>query len=292
MLPHQPRRVSRNNQSQKTKECAVSRETQQVKYIQAGSMKVEVHPSSREAGAAAAHATAEALVQLSKTRESIAVIFATGASQLDTLVALTGIEGLPWNKVLGFHLDEYVGISPDHPASFRLYMRERLVQKVRMRNFSEIDGNASDAEQFAQEYAAKLRAADPQLCLLGVGENGHLAFNDPPVADFADPLDAKVVRLDAQCRQQQAAEGWFDSVDLVPERAITLTIPTLLRVPKLIVSVPGRRKAKIVRRALEEETSTACPATILRSHPDVTMYLDSESAGELQEVLAPMNLVS
>jgi glucosamine-6-phosphate deaminase len=270
----------------------VSVENQQVKYLQAGMMKVEVHPSSRAAGAAAARAAADALVKLSKTSKSIGVIFATGASQLDTLAALTAIEGLPWNQVLGFHMDEYVGISPDHPASFVGYMRDRLVQKVHMGAFVEIDGTSRDPEQTGRDYAAKLRAANPQLCLLGVGENGHLAFNDPIVADFEDPFDAKVVRLDAECRQQQSAEGWFENVDLVPERAITLTIPTLLRVPKLIVSVPGSRKAKIVRRALEEETSTACPATILRSHPDATMYLDVESASELQELLAPMNLVS
>jgi len=270
----------------------VSVENQQVKYIQAGMMKVQVHPSSRAAGIAAAQAAAETLVQLSKTRDSIGVIFATGASQLDTLAALTSIENLPWNKVLGFHMDEYVGISPDHPASCVGYMRERLVQKVHMGEFNEIDGTATDPEQVGWDYAARLRGANPQLCLLGVGENGHLAFNDPLVADFADPFDVKVVRLDAECRQQQSAEGWFESADLVPERAITLTIPTLLRVPRLIVSVPGSRKAKIVRRALEEESSTACPATILRSHPDVTMYLDLESASELQEFLALMNLVS
>jgi glucosamine-6-phosphate deaminase len=119
-----------------------------------------------------------------------------------------------------------------------------------------------------------------------VGENGHLAFNDPDVADFDDPVDVKVVQLDAVCRQQQAAEGWFASASLVPEYAITLTIPALLRVPKLIVSVPGSRKAAIVRQALEQPMSTACPATILRTHPDVTMYLDVDSAEELDETLA------
>jgi glucosamine-6-phosphate deaminase len=117
--------------------------------------------------------------------------------------------------------------------------------------------------------------------LLGIGENGHLAFNDPGVADFSDPLDAKVVTLDAECRQQQTAEGWFARADDVPAEAITLTIPALLRVPRLIASVPGPRKAKIVRRALEEPISTRCPATILRTHPDVTLYLDQESAREL-----------
>jgi glucosamine-6-phosphate deaminase len=132
-----------------------------------------------------------------------------------------------------------------------------------------------------RNYVQELRAADPQLCLLGIGENGHLAFNDPPEANFEDPDAMKVVTLDAACRQQQLAEGWFERLEDVPERALTLTIPTLLKVPKLILSVPGRRKAQSVRRTLEEEISTACPATILRAHPDVTIYLDEESASEL-----------
>jgi glucosamine-6-phosphate deaminase len=254
-----------------------------VKYLKVGSMKLEIHPSRKAAGAAAAQAATETLKQLGSVRDSIGVIFATGASQIDTLDALTGIENLPWNKVRGFHLDEYVGIATDHPASFRRYLRERLTRKVKMKEFFEIDGNAAHLEQACRAYAEKLRVADPQLCLLGIGENGHLAFNDPPVADFSDPLNVKVVQLDIACRQQQTAEGWFESFQEVPERAITLTIPTIFRVPKLIVSVPGNRKAKIMRRTLEEPIATACPSTILRTHPDVTIYLDADSADELDE---------
>lgn len=264
----------------------MSTESYQTKYLRIGSMRIEVHPSSVAAGVAAARAAAKVLIELSKTSDSMAVIFATGASQLDTLDALTAIENVPWNRIRGFHMDEYVGIESTHPASFRHYLRENLTQKVKMKEFFEIDGSAPDPERAGWEYAASLRSAGPQLCLLGVGENGHLAFNDPHVADFDDPLDAKIVHLDAVCRQQQAAEGWFVSAEMVPEYAVTLTIPALLRVPKLIVSVPGSRKAAIVRRALEEPMSTACPATILRTHPDVTMYLDVESADELHEALA------
>jgi glucosamine-6-phosphate deaminase len=178
-------------------------------------------------------------------------------------------------------MDEYVGISANHPASFRGYLRERLTGKVPMKEFFEIDGSAPDPELTGREYAERLRSAGPQLCLLGIGENGHLAFNDPLVADFADPLDVKTVQLDEACRRQQVAEGWFGRVEEVPQYAITLTIPALFRVPKLIVSVPGKRKAEIVRRVLEEPVSTRCPATILRTHPDATVYLDLESAREL-----------
>lgn len=262
----------------------MSEGTIQTKHFRAGLLKVEVHPSRAAAGVAAAHAAATALAGLVAMRDSIGVIFATGASQFATLAALTSMDSLPWNKVLGFHMDEYVGIPADHPASFRRYLNERLVSKVRMNEFFQMDGSASDPKNTAQEYAERLRAADPQLCLLGIGENGHLAFNDPDVADFDDPVDAKIVRLDDVCRQQQAAEGWFGSIDEVVEYAITLTIPTLMRVPKLIASVPGIRKAAIVRRALYEPISTACPATILRTHPDVTVYLDPESASALDEV--------
>ena len=255
------------------------------KYYQVGSMKVEVHPTSQAAGAAAARAAAKALIELAKAHDSIGVVFATGASQIETLKELTDIANLPWNKILGFHMDEYVGIAEDHPASFRRYLRERLTEKVKMKVFLEIDGSAPDPERTAREYAAEIRSAVPQLCLLGIGENGHLAFNDPPIADFKDPVDVKIVELDAACRQQQTAEGWFTSVEQVPQYAITLTIPALLRVPRLIVSVPGKRKAQIVRRAFTESISTACPATILRTHPDATVYLDLESADELSGVL-------
>jgi glucosamine-6-phosphate deaminase len=248
-------------------------------------MKVEVHPSRAAAGAAAAQAAARAFRELEKSRQEIAVIFATGASQFDTLHALTGAAGLPWSRIVGFHMDEYVGISADHPASFRRYLREKLTQKVAMKQFFEVDGSSPDPEQTGRAYGEKLRSADPQVCLLGIGENGHLAFNDPPVANFEDHEDVKVVQLDLACRQQQTAEGWFSSVEDVPEKAITLTIPTLLRVPKLIASVPGIRKAAIMRRTIEEPIATACPATILRTHPDVTVYLDPDSASELDDLL-------
>lgn len=261
-------------------------EDAQVKRLQFGTLKVEIHPSSKAAGLEAARSAGKAIAELAQSREAVGVIFATGASQLAILDALTNLPNIPWNQVCGFHMDEYIGISADHPASFRRYLRDRLTAKVKMKEFFEIDGGTADPEKTCREYAEKLNAADPQLCLLGVGENGHLAFNDPQVADFQDAADLKIVHLDKVCRTQQVNEGWFASIEQVPECAITLTIPVLLRVPQLIVSVPGRRKAKIVRSTLDGPVSTECPATILRSHPNVTMYLDPESADELDEVLA------
>ena len=260
----------------------------EVQQFTVGTMKVEIYPTREFMGEAAARAAAEALKELGRNNEIIAAIFATGASQLDTLEALTKLDGLPWNQVRGFHLDEYVGLPVDHPASFRGYLRRNLTSKVSMREFFDVDGTDPDPEQVCRTYAEKLRSSEPQLCLLGIGENGHLAFNDPGVADFDDPADVKIVHLDAACRAQQVAEGWFNSAEDVPEYAISLTIPTLLRVPKLIVSVPGNRKAEIMRRTLEEVISTECPATILRTHPDVTVYLDRDSASQLADLIPGM----
>jgi glucosamine-6-phosphate deaminase len=260
-------------------------EPMEVKRFEVGTMKLEIHASKKAAGEAAARAAAQALKQLDQTRTAIGAIFATGASQLETLHALTSIPDLPWRKVHGFHLDEYVGIDEHHPASFRRYLRENLTDRVPMAEFFEIDGTSPDSDRVRQTYVQQLLEADPQVCLLGIGENGHLAFNDPAEANFNDPDAMKVVTLDKACRQQQLAEGWFAKFEDVPERALTLTIPTLLKVPKLIVSVPGRRKAESVRRTLEDPVSTACPATILRAHPDVTIYLDEESASSLNELV-------
>ncbi|HUI41670.1 MAG TPA: glucosamine-6-phosphate deaminase [Terriglobia bacterium] len=245
------------------------------------SLAIEVLPNRQALGQAAAAAAAARLKALAEQHDSLAVIFATGESQLATLRALTAAPGVPWNRITGFHMDEYLGISEDHPASFRHYLRENLVRHVPFRSFHFIEGSEEVAEKTCAEYAALLQAHRPLLCLLGIGENGHLAFNDPAEADFHDPVDAKVVRLDAVCRRQQVNEGWFASLDEVPSRAITLTIPALMRVPELILSVPGERKAGIVSRTLTEAESTACPATILRRHPRATLYLDADSAAKL-----------
>jgi glucosamine-6-phosphate deaminase len=250
-------------------------------YFEVGKLHVEVHPDAQAIGHAAAQATAEAMRGMAAQQEAFGVIFATGASQLDTLRAVVSERNLPWNKIQGFHLDEYIGLDVNHPASFRRYLRDNLVAYTHMRNFLEIDGESDDPKAVCREYAQALREANPQLCLLGIGENGHLAFNDPGEADFQDPQEVKVVSLDEACRRQQAAEGWFKTLEDVPKHAITLTIPAILRVPRLIVSVPGIRKAKIVRRTLYGPVSSECPATILRAHPHATLYLDLESASEL-----------
>jgi glucosamine-6-phosphate deaminase len=244
-------------------------------------LHVEVHPDSKSSGHAAAESASQAIRRLCKVRNPVGVVFATGASQLDTLNSLVNREDIPWDKVVGFHLDEYLDLDENHPASFRRYLRQNLTSRVPIHKFFEIDGNAPDHDSFCRAYAKQLREADPQLGLLGIGENGHLAFNDPSVADFHDPLEMKAALLDSACRKQQAAEGWFRTWEEVPNRALTLTIPTIMRVPELILSVPGGRKAEIVKRTLHEEISEKCPATILRTHPNAKLFLDSESAAQL-----------
>lgn len=248
-------------------------------------LNVEIYPDSESAGKAAAEAAGKVLRELGKQQETIGVIFATGASQLDTLNNLVGMSDIPWCKILGFHLDEYVGIDVAHKASFRGYLRKNLTERVSMREFTEINVDAPDLNAMCSAYLQKLNAAMPQLCLMGIGENGHIAFNDPAEADFNDPLGMKVVQLDRECRQQQAAEGWFDTLEDVPERAITLTIPTMLRVRKLIATIPGVRKARSVKEALYGAISEKCPASILRTHPDTTLYLDREAASEIEELV-------
>lgn len=249
--------------------------------FKADSLNIEIHSDLKSASEAAAREAAQALTQLGKSSNAFGVIFATGSSQLGTLEALTATPGLPWNKVIGFHLDEYIGMPIDHPASFRGYLQRNLLSKVKLKEFNEIDGTAPDVDELCRQYALKLREATPQLCLLGIGENGHLAFNDPAEADFNDPQDVRTVHLDTVCRQQQASEGWFGSLEEVPEVAITVTIPALFRVPKLVLTVLGPRKAAAVKRLIEGPISTDCPATILRQHPNATLYLDQEAAAEI-----------
>jgi glucosamine-6-phosphate deaminase len=256
--------------------------------LRVDSLAIEVFEDRAALSLAAAAAAARCLKNLATQYDEVRVLFATGDSQKDALRFLSSMADLPWSKVVGFHVDEYLKFSGEHPGSLpsgystRRYIREWLTSKVPLRQFYEITPDREDPEKTCREYAEMLRAHSPQICLLGIGDNGHLAFNNPADADFQDPIDVKVVTLDLECRQQQADLGSFPTVDDVPQRAITLTIPCLLRVPTLILSVPGEKKARIVKRTISEAVSPVVPATILRTHPNATIYLDRSSAGELR----------
>jgi glucosamine-6-phosphate deaminase len=234
----------------------------------------DVHALAVSATEDAAHAVRDAIDGDGLAR----VVFASGNSQLEFLDALVRRHDVDWSRVVGFHMDEYVGIDPDHPASFRRYMRERIEARVTMAAFHYLRGDAIDPDAEAARYAELLRDGPIALCCLGIGENGHLAFNDPPVADFADPLDVKVVALEDTSRRQQVGEGHFASLADVPTHAITVTVPALLRAARVLAIVPEARKAEPVRAALTGPVGTACPASALRTHPHATLYLDADSA--------------
>ena len=246
-----------------------------------GGAEVKVFPSKRAAGEAAAEAAADSLVCALRDQEKARVIVATGNSQLETMRSLTQRQGIDWSRVEVFHMDEYAGIPADHPASFHKWVKEKLVDLVHPGQVHYIEGDAPDLEQECARYARLLQAAPIHLCLLGIGENGHLAFNDPHTADFNDPLAVKLVTLDDVSRRQQVGEGHFPSLADVPAQALTLTIPALMRSERIVYSVPERRKAEAVRQALEGPVTTQCPASQLRGHARAKIYLDAESASLL-----------
>jgi glucosamine-6-phosphate deaminase len=245
-------------------------------------MTVVVHGDLAALASAAAAQAAAALNAAIAERGSANAMFASGNSQLSFLDLLVTLD-VDWSRVVGLHMDEYCGIDGSHPASFRRYMRDHIVERVDLQAFHDILGDAPDPDAECARYAALLREHPLDLCCLGLGENGHLAFNDPPVADFEDPLDVKVVELDEACRRQQVGEGHFVLIELVPENAITVTIPALLRSGTVLAIVPEARKRGPVRRAIEGPVSTACPASILRTRSHVTMHLDADSAGALTQ---------
>lgn len=242
---------------------------------------VTVYESNADVGRAAALEACERIDEAIAEKGEANIIIATGNSQLTFLAALRDLERIDWSKVNVFHMDEYVGIDPDHPASFPGFLRRHIIDHVEPKAFYPIPGQARDLDKACREYEKLLRAYPADLCALGIGENGHLAFNDPPFADFDDPVWVKVVQLDETCKQQQVGEGHFGSIEEVPERAVTLTIPALLAAKKVLAIVPEARKAEIVLRALNDPIGSACPATILRKTSHAHLFLDADSAAKV-----------
>jgi glucosamine-6-phosphate deaminase len=243
-------------------------------------LRVEVHDDGAALARAAAAGAAAILATTVEERGVANAMFATGNSQLAFVDALVSTPGVPWADVVVFHMDEYVGVGPDHPAGFQRWIRERIAARVPAKAVHFVNGLA-DPEQECTRYSGLLRDHPVDLCVLGIGENGHLAFNDPPVADFADPLDVKIVELDLACRRQQVGEGHFPDVGAVPTRALTVTVPALLRARAVIAVVPEERKAEPVRAALLGPVATSCPASALRTTGNVTLHLDRGSASRL-----------
>jgi len=227
----------------------------------------------------AAAAVVAALIRDTVARDGrAAVVFASAPSQNEFLATLRADASIPWPRVVAYHLDEYVGVGAGHPASFRRFLTDRLFDHVAVRAFHGIDGEAADRAGECARYAALLQRDRPSLAILGVGENGHLAFIDPPVCDFAEKLDVRVVELDEPCRRQQVNDGAFARLEDVPRTAFSLTVPFLMSVPRAVAIVPGPAKRAAVKAALDGPVTCACPASILRRHPHATLYLDEESA--------------
>jgi len=249
--------------------------------LEAGRLRVEVHPDREAIGRAAARVVAEEISRLIARDGRAAVVFASAVSQNEFLAALRATPGIDWPKVTAFHLDEFVGVGADHPASFRRFLRDRLFAHVPLGAFHGLDGQAKDLAAECARYAALLLSQAPALAVLGIGENGHLAFIDPPLCDFAEPRDVRVVELDLRSREQQVHDGSFARLEDVPRRALSLTVPCLMRVPRAVCIVPGPAKRAAVQAAVEGPLTTACPASVLRRHPDATLFLDTASAAGL-----------
>jgi len=254
--------------------------TQPVEQFFVGELAVEIHRDSSSLGARGARLARECLTRAVAERGSARLIAATGNSQFGLVEALAG-ESIPWDNVTVFHMDEYIGLDENHPAGFRRWIRERIEIPLQPRHVEYIHGDAPDPGAECARYEAALRAAPIDLVLMGIGENGHLAFNEPVVSDFDDARWVREIRLDDVSCQQQVGEGHFPDVASVPATAISLTIPALLAPGVLIVSVPEERKAAAVRTALRGPISIDCPASILRTTSHATLLLDPDSASGL-----------
>ena len=245
-----------------------------------GDLDVRIFESADALAAAAADDAVRVIRGAIFERGVANVLFASGNSQFAFLAALTARDDVPWKRVVGLHMDEYVGMADTHPASFARYMRERIIDVVHPKMFHCIDGTADPAAECAR-YAELLEDHPLDITCLGIGENGHLAFNDPPFADFDDPLDVKQITLDDASRRQQVGEGHFADLADVPRTALTVTIPALLRARRVLAIVPEARKADAVARTLDGPISTDCPASILRRVRHATLYLDRDSAANV-----------
>ncbi|WP_027135616.1 glucosamine-6-phosphate deaminase [Geminicoccus roseus] len=244
-------------------------------------MQVVIKPSKTELGAEAARIGAEAIRDAIAARGEAVIVVATGASQFEMLERLVAAEGIDWSKVTAFHLDEYVGLPADHPASFRRYLAERFVTPLGGRvRFVPVDGDAGDPAAEAKRLGERIGNRPIDVCFAGIGENCHLAFNDPP-ADFETEEPFIVVTLDEACRRQQLGEGWFPSLEDVPATAISMSVRQIAKAARVVLSVPDARKAEAVRHAVEGPVTPDYPASILQQHPDCVLLLDPASASQL-----------
>jgi len=253
-----------------------------IKPIAERHLQVSVYDSRESMGQAAAKFTAQTINSLLQKERYINMVFAAAPSQNEFLGALANLPDIEWGRIRAFHLDEYIGLSKDSPQRFANYLYEHIFSRVPFKEIHYIDkGDYAKPEEMCAQYASLLEQHPLHIACIGIGETGHIAFNDPSVADFHDPQKVKIVKLEAGSRQQQVNDGCFSSLEDVPIHAITLTIPTIMAVKKIVCIVPGSRKRMAVERSLEGPITTECPASVLRRHRDVAMFLDKESATSL-----------
>lgn len=245
-------------------------------------MKLNILKDTEALGKEASKYCADVLNQTINEKGSARLVLSTGASQLSLLKYLIH-ENVEWNKVEMFHLDEYVNLSEQHPASFRKYLKERFVQQLNLKNAHFVNGEGNIRKNI-QTLSDEINKEDIDLALIGVGENAHIAFNDPP-ADFDVEDPYIVVELDEQCKQQQVGEGWFKSIDEVPKKAITMTVKQIMKSKVIVSFVPYKVKASAVKQTLASEVTNMIPATILKTHPQWSLYLDEGSSSDLKENL-------
>ena len=242
---------------------------------------ISIYPTNKDMGMAAAEEAADIMRQAIQARGKANIILATGNSQLSFLEALSAYQDLDWSCVNIFHMDEYVGIPANHPASFPLFLHLHIIDKVKPKRFYPIVGQTGNPEETCRRYEQLLRQNPADLCVLGIGENGHLAFNDPPLARFDEPKWVQIVTLAESCKRQQVGEGHFQSTEDVPSQAISLSIPALLAARRVLAIVPESRKADIVVQTLNSPISPLIPASILRQTSHAHLYLDPDSAARV-----------
>jgi glucosamine-6-phosphate deaminase len=247
---------------------------------------IEIYRNRKAMGEAAGRKAEERILARLKEKKEIRLIAGAAPSQNEILKYLAESTLIDWSRVIAFHMDEYVGLPADAPQGFGNFLRERLFNKVSFKKVHYLNGNAEPEEE-CKRYAGLLKQKPIDVVLCGIGENGHLAFNDPPSADFADPLTVKVVNLDSVCRNQQVHDGCFSSLKLVPKQALTLTIPILLSTASVICTVPGAAKAAAAERMVKGPVSVKCPASILRFHRECSIFLDNESGKGLLSTISP-----
>lgn len=249
-----------------------------IKSLQRDELRVNIYQTRLEMGKAVGSAVAQKIKELLKTKKQVSIVFAAAASQEEFLATLCEAPGIDWSRVVAFHMDEYLGLPEDHPQLFGNWLKTRIFDRVKPGKVFLMNGNANPPQREMERYTKLLEEYPLDISCIGIGENGHIAFNDPIYADFNDPVLIKIVEPDEISRHQQVHDGCFPTFEQVPTRAFTLTIPALLQAKWIYCTVPGATKNNVIRRTLSGAITTDCPATILRNHPHAILYLDTDSA--------------